>query len=174
MSVSCQRQLSSVVTATTMTSTMWKKLRCGKKVKRDASPHPYQKLKPESSSACCPESKLPELFGPLVCNHGQHIIHSKAHQFLWPLPASPWERLDHYPGFHSVHPQNVPLLALKCWPEIANPTKHRRGSFPSMDSMKQVKPGFTNYQLQPTYSWALSEIEGKGKLGKTKDYFCLF
>ena len=34
---------------------------------------------------------------------------------------------------------------------------------------KQVKPGFTNYQPQPQYSWALSEIEGKGKLTKTKD-----
>ena len=34
---------------------------------------------------------------------------------------------------------------------------------------KQVKPGFTNYQPQPKYSWALSKIEGKGKLGKTKD-----
>ena len=33
---------------------------------------------------------------------------------------------------------------------------------------KQVKPGFTNYQPQPNYSWALSKIEGKGKLGKTK------
>ena len=29
---------------------------------------------------------------------------------------------------------------------------------------KQVKPGFTNYQPQPKYSWALS----KGKLVKTK------
>ena len=35
--------------------------------------------------------------------------------------------------------------------------------------IKQVKPGFTNYQPQPKYSWALSEIEGKGKLIKTKD-----
>ena len=35
--------------------------------------------------------------------------------------------------------------------------------------IKQVKPGFTNYQPQPKYSWALSKIEGKGKLGKTKD-----
>ena len=26
---------------------------------------------------------------------------------------------------------------------------------------KQVKPGFTNYQPQPKYSWALSKIEGK-------------
>ena len=33
---------------------------------------------------------------------------------------------------------------------------------------KQVKPGFTNYQPQPKYSWALSKIEGKGKLGKLK------
>ena len=36
--------------------------------------------------------------------------------------------------------------------------------------IKQVKPGFTNYQPQPKYSWALSKIEGKGKLGKTKDF----
>ena len=34
---------------------------------------------------------------------------------------------------------------------------------------KQVKPGFTNYQPQPKYSWALSKIERKGKLGKTYD-----
>ena len=34
---------------------------------------------------------------------------------------------------------------------------------------KQVKPGFTNYQPQPKYSWALSKIEGKGELGKCKD-----
>ena len=34
---------------------------------------------------------------------------------------------------------------------------------------KQVKPGFTNYQSQPKYSWALSKIEGKRKIGKTKD-----
>ena len=34
---------------------------------------------------------------------------------------------------------------------------------------QQVKPGFTNYQPKPKYSWALSKIEGKGKLGKTKD-----
>ena len=35
---------------------------------------------------------------------------------------------------------------------------------------KQVKPGFTNYQPQPKFhSWALSKIEGKGKLGKTKE-----
>ena len=33
---------------------------------------------------------------------------------------------------------------------------------------KQVKPGFTNYQPQPKYSWALSRIEGKGKLVKTE------
>ena len=33
---------------------------------------------------------------------------------------------------------------------------------------KQVKPGFTNYQPQPNYSWALSKIEGKGKWVKTK------
>ena len=33
---------------------------------------------------------------------------------------------------------------------------------------EQVKPGFTNYQPQPKYSWALSKIEGKGKLVKTK------
>ena len=35
---------------------------------------------------------------------------------------------------------------------------------------KQVKPGFTNYQPQPKYSWAISKIEGKpkGKVGKTK------
>ena len=26
---------------------------------------------------------------------------------------------------------------------------------------KQVKPGFTNYQPQPKYSWALSKIEAK-------------
>ena len=37
---------------------------------------------------------------------------------------------------------------------------------------KQVKPGFTNYQPQPKYSWALSEIEGKGDLVKTKDHLC--
>ena len=35
--------------------------------------------------------------------------------------------------------------------------------------VKQVKPGFTNYQPQPKYSLALSKIEGKGKLGKTED-----
>ena len=33
---------------------------------------------------------------------------------------------------------------------------------------KQVKPGFTNYQPQPKYSWVLSKIEGKGKSVKTK------
>ena len=38
--------------------------------------------------------------------------------------------------------------------------------FLSMDN-KQVKPGFTNYQPHPKYSWALSNIEGKGKIGKT-------
>ena len=42
-------------------------------------------------------------------------------------------------------------------------------SFTAWYLMKQVKPGFTNYQPQPEYSWALSEIEGKGKLTKTKD-----
>ena len=41
-------------------------------------------------------------------------------------------------------------------------------NFPSL-GLKQVKPGFTNYQPLPKYSWALSKIEGKGKLGKTKD-----
>ena len=35
--------------------------------------------------------------------------------------------------------------------------------------LQQVKPGFTNYQPQPKYSWALGIIEGKGKLGKNKD-----
>ena len=35
-------------------------------------------------------------------------------------------------------------------------------------NLKQVKPGFTNYQPQPKYSWALSRTEGKGKLVKTK------
>ena len=35
---------------------------------------------------------------------------------------------------------------------------------------KQVKPGFTNYQPQPKYSWALSKTEMKMKLGKTKDF----
>ena len=34
---------------------------------------------------------------------------------------------------------------------------------------KQVKPGFTNYQPQPKYSRALSKIEWKRKLVKTKD-----
>ena len=34
---------------------------------------------------------------------------------------------------------------------------------------KQVKPGFTKYQPHPNYSWALNKMEGKGKLGKTKD-----
>ena len=34
--------------------------------------------------------------------------------------------------------------------------------------IEQVKPGFTNYQPQPKYSWALSKIEGKGKLVKPK------
>ena len=34
---------------------------------------------------------------------------------------------------------------------------------------EQVKPGFTNYQPQPKYSWALNKIEGKGKFGKTKN-----
>ena len=29
--------------------------------------------------------------------------------------------------------------------------------------LKQVKPGFINYQPQPKYSWALSNIKGKGK-----------
>ena len=29
--------------------------------------------------------------------------------------------------------------------------------------LKQVKPGFTSYQPQPKYSWALSKIEGKDK-----------
>ena len=28
---------------------------------------------------------------------------------------------------------------------------------------KQVKPGFTNYQPHPKYSWALRKIEGKGE-----------
>ena len=31
---------------------------------------------------------------------------------------------------------------------------------------KHVKQGFTNYQTQPKYSWALSKLEGKGKLVK--------
>ena len=33
--------------------------------------------------------------------------------------------------------------------------------------LEQVKPGFTTYQPQPKYSWALSQIGGKGKLVKT-------
>ena len=35
---------------------------------------------------------------------------------------------------------------------------------------RHIKPGFTNYQPQPKYSWAISKIEGKpkGKVGKTK------
>ena len=48
---------------------------------------------------------------------------------------------------------------------LANETRYNTDVF----DRKQVKPGFTNYQPQPKYSWALSKIEGKGKLGITKD-----
>ena len=48
-----------------------------------------------------------------------------------------------------------------------NGSNHAIGNF-NLPDFKQVKLGFTNYQPQPKYSWA-SKIEGKGKLGKTKD-----
>ena len=37
----------------------------------------------------------------------------------------------------------------------------------NQEKLEQVKPDFTNYQPQQKYSWALSKIDGKGKLDKT-------
>ena len=51
---------------------------------------------------------------------------------------------------------------------IENPTTKEANT---LRTPKQVKPGFPNYQPQPKCSWALSKIEGKGKLGKTKDFW---
>ena len=39
--------------------------------------------------------------------------------------------------------------------------------------IKQLKPGFTNYQPQPKYSWALSKIEGKNKRQKQSKFLRL-
>ena len=40
-----------------------------------------------------------------------------------------------------------------------------------VDQHEQVKPGFTNYQPQPKYSWAFSKIEVKGKKdNKSKNF----
>ena len=44
---------------------------------------------------------------------------------------------------------------------------YRNGQVGKYEEEKQVKPGFTTYQPQPKYSWALSKM--KGKIQKFQD-----
>ena len=77
-------------------------------------------------------------------------------------------------GF-TVLPTSLPQHKLRVESQIRKSmgSKLPEFGFPALcighEMVKQVKPGFTNYQPQPKYSWALSKIEGKGKLGKTRD-----
>ena len=57
------------------------------------------------------------------------------------------------------------------WPRRVNCKEHHVTYFSAhndvilhSEGVKQEKPGFTNYQPRPKYSWALSKIEVKGKL----------
>ena len=73
----------------------------------------------------------------------------------------------------------VTVDCIELIPNIYKPNLHSRGNDLIFQLNKDAssllfqgitsKTRFYNYQPQPKYSWALSKIEGKGKLGKTKD-----